>query len=330
MDNAIPHIYVNGRIAYFSQSSHIFTRSVRDNITFGKVFDPEKYNRIVEMCCLKTDFDLLAAGDKTEIGGKGVNLSGGQKARIALARVLYSDADIVLLDDPLSAVDSHVGKTIWNDAVLGYLKQRGTTVLIASHQTQYFNDCDRVIQIINGKIEHFDTVPNLMDQGVKIMGITGETTQTSTAMTNLKSNPVNSQQKPDSEEVHGALKDYDASKAKTITEENVTKAGTVTFDTYAKWCKSGAIGLGILTLILLVIAQAATQYQTILISHWSQDKYGWTKKEKLNLDAYTITLSDCGRGKHGVPNVYCESEDAMEDLMFNSNADSGVDFSLRG
>ena len=167
---------MNGKIAYFSRSSNIFTRSVRDNITFGKPMDVEKYNRIVEMCCLKPDFDLLAAGDKTEIGGKGVNLSGGQKARIALARVMYADADIVLLDDPLSAVDSHVGKTIWNDAILGYLKQRGTTVLIASHQTQYFNDCDRVMQIVNGKIEHFDTVPNLMEQGIKIMGITGETT----------------------------------------------------------------------------------------------------------------------------------------------------------
>ena len=241
--------------------------------------------------------------------------------------MLYSDADIVLLDDPLSAVDSHVGKTIWNDAVLGYLKQRGTTVLIASHQTQYFNDCDRVMQIIDGKIEHFDTVPNLMEQGVKIMGITGETTQTSTAMTNLKSNPINSQPKADTEEVHGALKDYDASKAKTITEENVTQAGTVNFETYAKWCKSGAVGLGVITIILLVIAQAATQYQTILISHWSQDKYGWTADEDLNKGAGSMTMSGCKNGKKRVPSIYCEDSDNLMELM---QVDSDVDFSMRG
>lgn len=81
---------------------------------------------------------------------------------MALARAVYSDADILLLDDPLSAVDSHVGKTIWNEVIMGYLKQRGKTVIIASHQTQYFNDCDKVLQIVDGEIAHFDTVANLI------------------------------------------------------------------------------------------------------------------------------------------------------------------------
>lgn len=85
------------------------------------------------MCCLTDDFKIFSAGDMTEIGGKGVTLSGGQKARISLARAIYSDADIYMLDDPLSAVDSHVGKTIWTEAILKHLKQRGATVLIASH-----------------------------------------------------------------------------------------------------------------------------------------------------------------------------------------------------
>lgn len=74
------------------------------------------------MCCLEDDFKIFVAGDMTEIGGKGVTLSGGQKARIALARAIYSDAEIYLLDDPLSAVDAHVGKTIWTEAILSYLK----------------------------------------------------------------------------------------------------------------------------------------------------------------------------------------------------------------
>jgi ATP-binding cassette subfamily C (CFTR/MRP) protein 1 len=74
------------------------------------------------MCCLQDDFKIMPAGDMTEIGGKGVTLSGGQKARISLARAIYSDADIYLLDDPLSAVDAHVGKTIWTEAIMTHLK----------------------------------------------------------------------------------------------------------------------------------------------------------------------------------------------------------------
>ena len=144
-DAQIPHIYLNGKVAYFNQQPHIFSRSARENIIFGKEYIEQKYQTIVKLCCLEDDFKLFAAGDMTEIGGKGVTLSGGQKARVSLARALYSDADIYLLDDPLSAVDAHVGKTIWSQAIMGYLKQRGATVLIASHQTQYFKDADKIL-----------------------------------------------------------------------------------------------------------------------------------------------------------------------------------------
>lgn len=132
-------------MAYFNQQPHIFSRTARDNILFGKKYNEQKYNLIVKLCCLEDDFKLFAAGDMTEIGGKGVTLSGGQKARISLARAIYSDAEIYLLDDPLSAVDAHVGKSIWTNVIMGYLKQRGATVLIASHQTQYFNDVDKIL-----------------------------------------------------------------------------------------------------------------------------------------------------------------------------------------
>lgn len=83
--------------------------TIRENICFFKPYEEERYNRIVDICCLLPDFDILAARDLTEVGGKGVTLSGGQRARIALARAIYNDADIYLLDDPLSAVDAHVG-----------------------------------------------------------------------------------------------------------------------------------------------------------------------------------------------------------------------------
>lgn len=132
-DESLPHVYINGSVAYFSQASCILSRTIRDNITFGMPYVKEKYDLISDICCLLPDFAMFDGGDLIQVGGKGVTLSGGQKARIALARAVYSDADILLLDDPLSAVDSHVGERLWSEVVMGYLKGQGKTVIIASH-----------------------------------------------------------------------------------------------------------------------------------------------------------------------------------------------------
>ncbi|KAA6390600.1 MAG: putative Multidrug resistance-associated protein 9, partial [Streblomastix strix] len=110
-------IRIDGSIAYCSQTAWINNNTVRENIIFGNVFNEEKYNDVVRVCALEPDFQTLAAGDMTAIGEKGVNLSGGQKARIQLARAVYSDRDIYILDDPLSAVDAHVGKILFEECI---------------------------------------------------------------------------------------------------------------------------------------------------------------------------------------------------------------------
>lgn len=92
-----------GNLAYVAQQAWIQNATVRENILFGKPYDPAKYERVIEACALKPDLEILPGGDKTEIGEKGINLSGGQKQRIALARAVYSNADVYLFDDPLSA-----------------------------------------------------------------------------------------------------------------------------------------------------------------------------------------------------------------------------------
>lgn len=107
-----------GRIAYASQQAWVQNTTLRENILFGKEFDETRYNRVIEACSLTPDLKLLPAGDMTEIGEKGINLSGGQKQRVSLARCLYSDADLFLFDDSLSAVDAHVARHIF-DQVLG-------------------------------------------------------------------------------------------------------------------------------------------------------------------------------------------------------------------
>lgn len=125
--------------------------TVRDNILFGKAYDPTWYRTVVDVCCLLPDFKQLPNGEMTEIGERGINLSGGQKQRISLARAVYADHAIYLLDDALSAVDAHVGRRIFDKCIRQLLK--GKTVLLVTHQLQYLPRCDRVAFMHNQQLE---------------------------------------------------------------------------------------------------------------------------------------------------------------------------------
>ncbi|KAK6464913.1 P-loop containing nucleoside triphosphate hydrolase protein [Scheffersomyces coipomensis] len=123
----------------------IHNATIKDNILFGSNFEKEKYDNVVYACALQTDIDILEAGDLTEVGEKGITLSGGQKARINLARAVYADEDIILLDDVLSAVDARVGKHVVNHCMLGLLKDK--TRLLATHQLSLIGSADRIIYL---------------------------------------------------------------------------------------------------------------------------------------------------------------------------------------
>ena len=110
--------YINGNVSYAAQQAWILNATLKDNILFGNEYIESKYNNVLEACALIADLNILPAGDRTEIGEKGINLSGGQKQRVSLARAAYNNSEIYLLDDPLSAVDAHVGKHIF-DKVIG-------------------------------------------------------------------------------------------------------------------------------------------------------------------------------------------------------------------
>ncbi|XP_067948420.1 ATP-binding cassette sub-family C member 5-like [Watersipora subatra] len=148
------------KIAYVSQQAWIMNATVRENIIFGNEFDEDRYNEVVEACALRADFTQLAAGDKTEIGERGINLSGGQKQRMSIARAVYSDSDIILLDDPLSAVDAHVGQHIFQNCLKGFLKDK--TILFVSHQLQFMMGCDYVLVMKDGCIHQEGTHDKLM------------------------------------------------------------------------------------------------------------------------------------------------------------------------
>lgn len=144
-------IEIHGSLSYANQESFIFEGSVKSNILFTEEFDKQRYDQVVSACGLTKDFEIFEHRDDTLVGEKGVSLSGGQKARINLARAVYKKADIYLLDDPLSAVDSHVGKNIFKECILKLLKNK--TVLLVTHQIQHLNKLENILVIANGHIK---------------------------------------------------------------------------------------------------------------------------------------------------------------------------------
>ncbi|KAB0797844.1 hypothetical protein PPYR_08837 [Photinus pyralis] len=143
-------ILINGKISFASQEPWLFCGSVRDNILFGEEMDTARYNEVVRSCSLECDFNLLPFGDRTLVGGRGASLSGGQKARISLARAVYREADIYLLDEPFSAVDVRVGQQIYQEGIKSFLKRK--TVILVTQQLQYLRDADQVIELDNGTL----------------------------------------------------------------------------------------------------------------------------------------------------------------------------------
>ncbi|KAF8383121.1 mrp-3 [Pristionchus pacificus] len=157
------YIGTRGTVAYMPQQPWIQNATVRDNILMGMDFDSGKYNEIVEACALRQDFILLADGDRTEIGEKGINLSGGQKSRVALARACYQDRDVYLLDDPLSAVDAHVARHIFDKVIgpNGILRKK--TRLFVTHGLTFLKDTDKVVIMQDGSISHVDKFEVLVE-----------------------------------------------------------------------------------------------------------------------------------------------------------------------
>ncbi|XP_050295811.1 probable multidrug resistance-associated protein lethal(2)03659 [Anthonomus grandis grandis] len=156
-------IKVTGKISYASQEPWLFVGSVRQNITFGQPFDARRYHEVVRVCQLQRDFTLFPHGDRTIVGERGVSLSGGQRARINLARAVYKQADIYLLDDPLSAVDAHVGKEMFEECITGYLKNK--CVVLVTHQLQYLKYVENIYLLGHGSIEHSGSYDEIQRAG---------------------------------------------------------------------------------------------------------------------------------------------------------------------
>ncbi|XP_074741575.1 multidrug resistance-associated protein 1 isoform X6 [Strix uralensis] len=164
MDKKEGYVVVKGSVAYVPQQAWVQNATLEDNVIFGREMNESRYKRVIEACALLPDIEILPTGDKTEIGEKGVNLSGGQKQRVSLARAVYCNADVYLFDDPLSAVDAHVGKHIFEKVIgpKGILKNK--TRVLVTHAINYLPQMDTILVMSDGEISEMGSYQELLKQ----------------------------------------------------------------------------------------------------------------------------------------------------------------------
>lgn len=156
---------MHGTVAYASQCAFILNATLRENILFGNAFDLDRYNQVLDACCLRLDIENLPGGDQTEIGERGVTLSGGQKQRVSLARVVYSKPDIALFDDPLSALDAGTSRDVFdrlfqNDGCKLLSK---TAVVLVTHSSHFLHRVNQVMVVVDGKVPFYGTWEELTE-----------------------------------------------------------------------------------------------------------------------------------------------------------------------
>ncbi|CAI0410668.1 unnamed protein product [Linum tenue] len=156
-------VAIRGTVAYVPQVSWIFNATLRDNILFGSAYEPKRYWRTIDVTALHHDLDILPGHDLTEIGERGVNISGGQKQRVSMARAIYSNSDVYIFDDPLSALDAHVGHQVFNRCIKEELQ--GKTRVLVTNQLHFLPQVDKIIVVSEGTVKEEGTFEELSRSG---------------------------------------------------------------------------------------------------------------------------------------------------------------------
>lgn len=240
-----------GTIAYCPQTAWIQNANLKENIIFGSPWDAERYAMVINTCALQADLNQLPDGDCTEIGERGINLSGGQKQRINLARAVYSDPDIILLDDPLSAVDAHVGKYLFEECIAGPALKNKTRLLV-THQLHLLQHCDWIIVMDQGRIRNQGTLQDLLSGDFAFANIMkehgGGTNEKEEIQTLKESSTV-------SDNVKGE------EKPQALHQEEERLTGAVSAEVYRNYFKAGG---GWVTFSLLLLSLILAQLIRVL------------------------------------------------------------------
>lgn len=249
-------ITFGGSVGYCSQSAWIQNATIRENICFGRPFEEKKYWKAVRDACLEPDLAMLPNGDMTEVGERGISLSGGQKQRLNICRAIYWNADIQIFDDPLSALDAHVGKAVFQNVLQTALA--GKTRILVTHALHFLPQVDYIYVLSEGRIAEQGPYTELMENGkefsqfIKEFGTKEEGVQ--------KSGEESVEEHPDKD---GAETKAPAGKGLMQTEERNT--GAISGEVYREYFKAG---YGQAVVPLLLVSMALVQGATVISSYW--------------------------------------------------------------
>lgn len=291
-----------GNVGYCPQQAWIQNATVRQNILFGLPFDEKRYQQVLQDCALVSDMEILQQGDQTEIGEKGINLSGGQKQRVSLARAVYYEADIILLDDPLSAVDAHVGRHLFDKCIKGVL-QKKTRVLV-THQLNFIPEVDYVVFMKDGCIHEQGKYQDLIAKGGEFSDLMKSFGGINTEITRRRSSAVSIAQLSDSAaknasnirnsissmnngafaadqiselrqtiQSHHSLKEslvnLDAKETPRLMQEEERAVGAVKPEVYLGYLKAyGGLAFFVFIVLTLLCSQATGVGTDLWLSYW--------------------------------------------------------------
>uniref|UniRef100_A0A6P7GCD8 Multidrug resistance-associated protein 4-like n=1 Tax=Diabrotica virgifera virgifera TaxID=50390 RepID=A0A6P7GCD8_DIAVI len=262
------YMNIAGKISYASQEPWLFVSNVKDNILFGKSFNKKRYQDVIKVCSLERDLKQLPYGDKTLVGERGKSLSGGQKARINLARAVYTEADIYLFDDPLSAVDTKVGKHLFDECITKYLN--GKTRILVTHQLQYMKKSDLIVIINNGKIDKVAKFHDLTEHELNLLQQTPEIDDK-----DKEKMPTILETKIPKVSSTATLQSASSLASSIPTEEpgetgELIEKGDLSTSLYWEYFRSGTgIGFLLFTGFMFIFSQIITNASDLWLSHWT-------------------------------------------------------------
>jgi len=275
-------ISISGKVAYVAQTAWILNATLRDNILFGQQMDKERYDAVLEACQLTHDLSILNHGDLSEIGERGINLSGGQRQRVSLARAAYSNADIIILDDTLSALDPKVGERVFSECILGLME--GKTRLFVTNQLQCLKRCDLVVVIGEGRVLEEGTYNDLMqkDDGevrrlLNELGHANDAAKTHGEASNNKSEKGSMEAEPANKaDVNKAKDSPQQSNSQegdgTLTTKEERAVGAVKLNVYKKYIHAGGGCIKFSVVYFAFILTASVELlKNAWISLWTAD-----------------------------------------------------------
>ena len=260
-------IRFNGSVAYCPQSAWIQNATIRENITFGQPFDEERYWKAVKDACLETDIDMMPNGDMTEVGERGISLSGGQKQRINICRAIYVNADIQIFDDPLSALDAHVGKSVFNNVFVNASAEK--TRILVTHALHFLPQVDYIFTVVDGRIAERGTYSELLvrdGEFSRFLKEFGAREQKEEAEEEAVEEPQSPEVDDDDAELKKVEKRKKAQRAGTaMMQAEERNTGAVSSRVYRAYIHAAK---GEYLLPLLVLSLAFVQVAQVLSSYW--------------------------------------------------------------